>query len=116
LLKVVSIEELYPVFSEKLQSGGSFILTVTGNSMFPLFRHGLDSIEVFPAPDKLKKNDMPLYRRDAGQFVMHRIVGFDGNGDYILCGASYSKICMYTLESFQATAVMFEIRKPLAIT
>ncbi len=37
-------------------------------------------------------------------------------GDYNLCGASYSKICMYTLESFQATAVMFEIRKPLAIT
>ena len=37
-------------------------------------------------------------------------------GDYNLCGASYWKICMYTLESFQATAVMFEIRKPLAST
>ena len=36
--------------------------------------------------------------------------------DYNLCGASYWKICMYNLESFQATAVMFEIRKPLAIT
>lgn len=84
--KVVSIQDLYPVFLEKLQSGGSFVLTITGSSMFPLFRHGKDSIEVFPVSDRLKKNDMPLYRRDTGQFVMHRIVGFDGNGDYILCG------------------------------
>lgn len=36
--------------------------------------------------------------------------------DYNLCGPSYWKICMYTLDSFQATAVMFEIRKPLAST
>jgi hypothetical protein len=29
---------------------------------------------------------LPLYRRQDGTFVLHRVVGFTENGDYIMCG------------------------------
>ena len=29
---------------------------------------------------------MPLYQRDNGQYVLHRVIGFGKDGSYILCG------------------------------
>ena len=45
-----------------------------GISMLPMLRQGIDNVILSPVPEKLKKYDLPLYRRSNGQFVLHRIV------------------------------------------
>lgn len=42
--------------------------------MLPMLRQGIDSVVLSPISGKLKKYDLPLYRRKNGQFVLHRIV------------------------------------------
>ena len=34
----------------------------------------------------MKIGDIPLYRRNDGAFVLHRVVGIKENGEYIMCG------------------------------
>ena len=43
--------------------------------MLPVLRQGIDSVVLSPAPETLKKYDLPLYRRDNGKYILHRIVG-----------------------------------------
>ena len=42
--------------------------------MMPMLRQGKDSVELSSPPERLKKYDLPIYRRENGQYVMHRIV------------------------------------------
>ncbi len=42
--------------------------------MLPMLREGRDTVTLSPLPARLKKYDLPLYRRSGGQFVLHRIV------------------------------------------
>ena len=42
--------------------------------MMPMLRDGRDQVLLSPLPERLKKYDLPLYRRESGQFVLHRIV------------------------------------------
>ena len=42
--------------------------------MLPMLRQGIDKVVLSPLPQRLKKYDLPLYQRDNGQFVLHRIV------------------------------------------
>lgn len=85
-VKKVNMAELYPVMKEVLDSGGSFKLTVTGSSMFPFILGGRDQVTLSPLPQKLRKNDLPLYRRRDGAFVLHRIIRCEKDGTYTCCG------------------------------
>ncbi len=80
-----SIEKIYPTMTAVLDSGGEFKMIATGTSMLPLLRNGKDTIVLIKHPSKLKKYDVPLYRRSDGNFVLHRIVGIKKDG-YVLCG------------------------------
>lgn len=42
--------------------------------MLPMLRQGIDSVVLSPLPDKLKKYDLPLYQREDGKYILHRIV------------------------------------------
>ena len=42
--------------------------------MLPMIRQGKDSVSLSKPPEKLKKFDIPLYRRADGSFVLHRVV------------------------------------------
>lgn len=42
--------------------------------MLPMLRQGIDTVELSPLPKVLKKYDLPLYQRDSGQYVLHRII------------------------------------------
>ena len=46
-----------------------------GISMLPMLRQGLDSVVLSPVPGKLKKYDLPLYQRENGKYILHRIIG-----------------------------------------
>ncbi len=82
--KKISLDEIYPIINEKIQSGGTIQLPITGTSMNPLLVWDRDSVELTKC-ESPKKYDIIFYRRDDGHFVLHRIVGKDENG-FILCG------------------------------
>ena len=68
------LEQLLPLIQEQLNAGKSVRFSPRGISMLPMLRQGMDSVVLSPLPGKLKKYDLPLYRRENGQFVLHRIV------------------------------------------
>ena len=88
----VALAELYPLMREILDGGGSFTLTVTGTSMYPFILGGRDHVTLSPLPKKLRKNDLPLYRRGDGAFVLHRIVRMENDGTFSMCGDHQSML------------------------
>ena len=76
-IKQTQLEQLMPLMQEKLAQGNTVCLYPNGVSMLPMLRQGVDSVVISPLPPKLKKYDLPLYRRDNGQYVLHRIVKTD---------------------------------------
>ena len=82
----VSMEELLPVMEEVWASGNTFRIPVTGMSMYPTLRHGRDQLMLSRPRGPLKKHDLPLYRRDNGQFILHRVVAVQPDGCYTCCG------------------------------
>lgn len=80
----VKMASLSPIMEEVVAAGGTFELTVTGNSMFPMLKNRVSRVKLSPA-GQLKAGDLPLYRRDDGAFVLHRIIKYDGEY-YSMCG------------------------------
>jgi len=81
----VALKELWPIMQEQILAGKKARFGPKGTSMLPLIRQGIDTVVLEKAPDKLKKYDLPLYLRENGQFVLHRVVGENKDG-YIMCG------------------------------
>ena len=70
--------------AERLEFGQKVrYLKFRGVSMMPMLRQGTDSVELSPLPERLKKYDLPVYRRGDGQYVMHRVV--DVKADRYIC-------------------------------
>ena len=72
-------------FEEVLARDGRLIYTNVGDSMLPLIREGRDLLVIEPVSGRLRKYDIPLYRRDSGQYVLHRVLRVREDG-YVLCG------------------------------
>ena len=70
----VRLEVMLPLIQEQLESGGTVKFLPKGTSMLPMIRQGVDSVVIAPAAAPLRKFDIPLYRRNSGQFVLHRVV------------------------------------------
>lgn len=74
LEKQMRLEQLMPLIRETLAAGKTVRFSPRGISMLPMLRQGIDSVVLSPLPEKLKKYDLPLYQRDDGHYVLHRIV------------------------------------------
>lgn len=73
-------------FEEELRQNGYLLYRNVGDSMMPLIRQGRDLVLIERRPEgRLKKYEVPLYRRDSGQYVLHRILRVRKD-DYVLCG------------------------------
>ncbi len=72
-------------FEEILERDGRLVYTNVGTSMLPLIRQGRDLLVIERPHGRLKKYDVPLYKRDNGQYVLHRILKVREN-DYVICG------------------------------
>lgn len=72
--KSLSLEQAMPLIRERLAQGQSVQFGPKGTSMLPMLRQGIDNVVLSPLPEKLKKYDLPLYQRDNGQYVLHRIL------------------------------------------
>ena len=74
--KKTELDFLMPMIREKLADGQNVTFTPSGVSMLPMLRPNRDTVTLSPLPEgRLKKYDLPLYRRDNGRYVLHRIVG-----------------------------------------
>lgn len=101
-----SIEEMLPVMLEVLGSGGEFRLFPKGTSMMPLLRQGTDSV-ILVSPDKMRKGDIYLFRRQNGDFVLHRLIqiekddtlSFRGDNQAVLeCGIRREQVLARVLK------------------
>lgn len=68
------LASLMPLIQENLNNGKSIRFSPSGISMLPMLRQGIDSVVLSPIPGKLKKYDLPLYQRENGKYVLHRII------------------------------------------
>ena len=72
--KELRLEVLMPLIRQQWALGRSVRFNPKGVSMLPMLRQGIDAVELSPLTRPLKKYDLPLYQRDNGQYVLHRIV------------------------------------------
>lgn len=63
---------------------GKLVLSTAGISMKPLLGNRRDTVIILPVSGRLKKYDVPLYRRGE-QCVLHRIVDVLPDS-YVICG------------------------------
>ncbi len=70
----VKLDDIMPIMREQLARGQSVKFTPRGTSMQPMLVGDRDQVILSPLPEKLKKYDLPLYQRDDGAYVLHRIM------------------------------------------
>lgn len=81
-----SLSEIHPLIMDCFREGLSVTFTITGSSMLPFLKHNRDQVVLAKADaEHLQPGDVPLYIRDNGQYVLHRIVAVD-NGTYTMLG------------------------------
>lgn len=68
-----------PLIRESLAQGRPVRLHPNGTSMLPMLRQGEDSVVLSPVQQPLRRFDIPLYQRENGQYVLHRIVKVEGS-------------------------------------
>ena len=66
--------DLAVLMQESLAAGQTVRFSPKGVSMLPMLRQGIDTVTLSPITGPLKKYDIPLYRRDDGTYILHRIV------------------------------------------
>ena len=70
----VRMAEIMPVIQGLLLNNNKAKLIVTGNSMYPFLRHGIDSVFLSSKETAvIKKGTIVLFLRENGQYVLHRI-------------------------------------------
>lgn len=84
--KFIQLKELMPIIIEKINNDGSVIFTPNGSSMEPMLKGGRDSVVLSKATKKLKKYDLPLYQRNDGKYVLHRVIKVCKDDTYTMRG------------------------------
>lgn len=82
----VDAQVLGEAICDALGQGGSFVLTVTGNSMRPTLVPGRDQV-CLVAPKTIKAGDIIFFRRATGSYILHRVLKRQGDS-YIVNGDS----------------------------
>ena len=72
-------------FENEINKNDYLIYTCVGNSMNPLIYQDRDLVIIKKPYSRLKKYDVPLYRRKKGVYVLHRILKVRKK-DYVICG------------------------------
>lgn len=84
-LKRVKSAELFPLITDIIKQEGSAWITVTGMSMYPFLRDGVDFVELSGTSfEKMKKKDIILIKRDCGAYVLHRVLRKEKTSFYIV--------------------------------
>lgn len=92
MMNDLSLDELVPLLTEVIEGGGEFRLYPHGTSMLPLLRQGLDSVALASPTEKRKRGEIVLYRRESGQYVLHRMVKIKKDGSLIFSGDHHKEL------------------------
>lgn len=65
------VEAFVPLLQEAFDNDKTFKMPVKGTSMLPFINE--KHYVILKKVDSIKKNDIVFYRRDSGQYVLHRI-------------------------------------------
>lgn len=87
--KITDMDLLGAFIAESISDGSRVKLTVTGDSMYPLFKSRMDTV-VLAKPEKLKKRDIVFFKRDNGSYILHRILKIK-NGSLTIAGDNEMK-------------------------
>jgi len=82
----IALADLIPLIREVLQRGGEFELHPRGESMRPTIKEGRDTVLLSSPTRPPVRNDLLLYRRDNGTYVLHRVVRVEKDGTLSLRG------------------------------
>ena len=95
------------MIEQELRERGQFAYTTKGVSMRPLLRQQRDLIVIHRRPEeRLKKYDAALFKRDNGDYVLHRVIRVREH-DYIICGDNLEQ--MEPVREDQILGVLHEI-------
>lgn len=83
-IRTVDTKQYMELILELLAEGKEVPLTITGSSMLPFLVSGRDIILLSPIKKEVRRGDIILFRRDNGQFVVHRIRHYREEGYYFL--------------------------------
>ena len=107
-LRVEEPQVLMPKLLALLEDVESVPLVISGNSMSPFLVHRRDTVYLSKASRPLKRGDMILFRRDSGDYILHRILRAE-QGIYILVGDAQN--WMETVREDQVMATVTAVRR-----
>lgn len=86
----ISLAEYAPLIEKVLASGGRFQLYPYGVSMLPVIRQGRDFVYLERLACSPQRDDILLYRRKNGSFVLHRVAAVAADGSCTMLGDNQS--------------------------
>lgn len=107
--KRFSLNELAPIMKETLDENGEVSFVSSGVSMLPTIRDRKDTVTIVKPQGKLKKGDVPFYKRDNGQYILHRVIYVNGD-TYVLRGDN-QWINEYNIRQDQVIGVLKSIER-----
>ena len=88
-----NLADAIDVIEEIVSSGGEFSMYPRGRSMLPLIVESRDCVVIKrDFEHTAKKHDIAFYRRDNGQFVLHRVMKCCDDGTFIMCGDNQTEL------------------------
>lgn len=94
-------------FEDILNRDGRLIFTNVGDSMMPLIRQNKDLLIIERPKGRLRRLDIPLYKRDNGRYVLHRILKVRAN-DYVMSGNNRWR-CEYGIRDHHIIGILTSI-------
>ncbi len=85
-MKQYKLSDFLPFMEASFEKDKDFTIPVAGVSMLPLLVENRDYIILKKCDLPLEVGDVPLYQRDNGQLVLHRIIEKKADGEYIMSG------------------------------
>ncbi|MBO5280535.1 MAG: S24/S26 family peptidase [Clostridia bacterium] len=105
----VGLDELIPMIRESLSAGQTVELFPRGSSMRPLLREGKDAVVLSSPNTTLHVGDILLVTF-ADKYVLHRVIGMQRDGRYVLCGDNRF-ICEHGVSDKNVIAVVSGIKR-----
>ena len=87
----VLLEEYRRILAEE-PGVAALPLIVSGSSMTPFLVHGRDTVYLSRLERPARRGDILLYRRDSGQYVLHRVWRVEGDGTFTIVGDAQTEL------------------------
>ena len=106
---ILNLDEMDDIISAVIKNDGKVSIIASGVSMEPFIKNKKDVVTLVEAGRKLRKGDVPLYRRGNGKVVLHRVIGEDKNG-YIMRGDN-QWTNEYGIKDENILALLYSVKK-----